>query len=64
MVEEMTQKTLDDLPLVLSPSFTEHELNEFLRVAVSLGSSDITIQSGDYVWGNKAASYQTYQSQA
>lgn len=51
MVEEMTQKTLDDLPLVLSPSFTEHELNEFLRVAVSLGSSDITIQSGDYVWG-------------
>lgn len=39
------------LPLVLPVAFPDLELKAFLRNAVALGSSDITIQSGDFVWG-------------
>jgi len=35
----------------LPVSFSEEEWKGFLRTCVSAGSSDITIQSGDYVWG-------------
>jgi len=42
------------LPLALSVSFGEAELNAFLRNCVDLGSSDITIQTGDFVWGQIA----------
>jgi len=40
-----------ELPMSLAVSCTEEEYKAFLRMAVQAGSSDITIQSGDYVWG-------------
>lgn len=45
MPEEVT------LPIELPVAFPDLELKEFLRKAVQAGSSDITIQSGDYIWG-------------
>ena len=39
------------LPLSITVSFGEQELNSFLRNCVHSGASDITIQSGDHVWG-------------
>lgn len=38
-------------PISLPVGFSENEFQRFLRHCVNLGSSDITIQSGDYVWG-------------
>lgn len=40
-----------ELPINLSPSFPDIELKEFLRKVVQAGGSDITLQSGDYIWG-------------
>lgn len=42
---------LVELPIHLNVAFTEQEWKAFLRSCVNAGSSDITIQSGDYVWG-------------
>ncbi len=47
----MTQEQDIALPLRLPPSFSEQEWQAFLRNCVLVGSSDITIQSGDYIWG-------------
>jgi len=41
----------DKALLSLSVAFSEEEWKNFLRKCVSLGSSDITLQSGDYAWG-------------
>lgn len=38
-------------PFDLSVSFSQGEFHEFLRVCTNLGVSDLTIQSGDYIWG-------------
>lgn len=38
-------------PFALAPSFSITEMEEFLRQCTKLGVSDLTIQSGDYVWG-------------
>lgn len=40
-----------DLPFHLPVGASENEFKRFLRQCVKAGSSDITIQSGDYVWG-------------
>lgn len=45
-------------PLVLAVNFTPDELHELLRQAIELGASDITIQSGDYVWAEIKRLYQ------
>src|SRR3546814_14241941 len=34
----------------LPVNFTETELHEMLRQCIKMGGSDITIQSGDYIW--------------
>lgn len=39
------------LPMNLPVACTEEEWRGFLRKCVQLGSSDVTVQSGDYVWG-------------
>lgn len=39
------------VPLRIEVAFTDLEWQAFLRDCVLAGSSDITIQSGDYVWG-------------
>lgn len=38
-------------PVSFPIGFSENEFHHFLRHCVNVGSSDITIQSGDYVWG-------------
>lgn len=38
-------------PFTLPVSFSQSELHDFLRVCATLGVSDLTIQSGDYIWG-------------
>ena len=45
----MSDKT--QLPLNLHFSFSEIEWKEFMRQCVLSGASDVTIQSGDYIWG-------------
>jgi len=42
---------MPELPLHLPPGFAEIEFRQLLRDAVGLGASDLTIQSGDTIWG-------------
>lgn len=44
--------------LNLPVNFTQDELYDMLRLAVDHGASDITIQSGDYIWAEIKRRYQ------